>query len=159
MLERALRLPRCNFHEPALILCQKAYNAREGIETLCGTVSRAVWCPSVRKHTMLERALRPQSLGHREEAVDGVRKHTMLERALRLLAAVPQDDRCILRQKAYNAREGIETRLLLNPLVSTPISVRKHTMLERALRPLVTLPTVRTVFFTVSESIQCSRGH
>jgi len=37
------------------------------------------------------------------------------------------------RQKAYNAREGIETNV---PRISIffPVKVRKHTMLERALR-------------------------
>ncbi len=62
---------------------QKAYNAREGIETF----------------------------PHLVEVIDLylVRKHTMLERALRRHAAIAASASTVVSQKAYNAREGIET--------------------------------------------------
>ena len=63
---------------------QKAYNAREGIET-----NRAEpW--------------------HAQDQAQ-VRKHTMLERALRLRGTFSRTSISSFRQKAYNAREGIET--------------------------------------------------
>ncbi len=83
MLERALRhawLP-LQYEGP---YSQKAYNAREGIETFS-----VVFAP-----------IGAESLG----------------------------------QKAYNAREGIETLLLELHNFHLNFLVRKHTMLERALR-------------------------
>jgi len=109
MLERALRLPIVRSHYGRHVL--------------------------VRKHTMLERALRLEGL-----EVEGffqlvVRKHTMLERALRRLFNYHAGGRTSKRQKAYNAREGIETQVLglFRPFPQGAL-VRKHTMLERALR-------------------------
>ena len=64
---------------------QKAYNAREGIETniFSCRACLVIWF-LVRKHTMLERALRlwAQNLNNFKSKLK-VRKHTMLERALR----------------------------------------------------------------------------
>ncbi len=85
MLERALRLYEVEAEaECCLLEGQKAYNAREGIETSLTSLQIRKSFGFVRKHTMLERALRP---------------------------TFSQDMRFLLQtcQKAYNAREGIET--------------------------------------------------
>jgi len=83
MLERALRLNGLSNAVKEVKYRQKAYNAREGIETF--------------NHE-------PNNLA--------VHK---------------------IRQKAYNAREGIETYICPSR-GSSDANVRKHTMLERALR-------------------------
>jgi len=91
----------------------------------------------VRKHTMLERALRLEVNRERHPIpIVVVRKHTMLERALRPSCWAICCTRSGVRQKAYNAREGIETSLLgIVGQSDFPEFIRKHTMLERALRP------------------------
>ena len=66
----------------------------------------------VRKHTMLERALRHYDHKDYQEQDKCVRKHTMLERALRPEALGRQRLVGFLGQKAYNAREGIETHFI-----------------------------------------------
>ncbi len=58
----------------------------------------------------------------------------MLERALRP-NPVDQHLTAWISQKAYNAREGIETAAELRSAMQQTL-VRKHTMLERALRRL-----------------------
>jgi len=135
------------------------------LERALRPVLRTMTFPSmngVRKHTMLERALRLLSDTRSDSApIASVRKHTMLERALRLYGAcfmaastasrqkaynaregietfmfkpVASPQRRWLRQKAYNAREGIETPPWMWLLRGAFVLVRKHTMLERALR-------------------------
>ncbi len=91
------------FSNAFLLSGQKAYNAREGIETnVCPYISKPLSMIMVRKHTMLERALRRKDLLH----------------------CPPKS--LHVRQKAYNAREGIETSPFIS--VTFTMSVRKHTI-------------------------------
>ncbi len=110
MLERALRRSASVSRSCQPATRQKAYNAREGIETRLNGNPINPSVSLVRKHTMLERALRPNEPAIGEYAT-------------------------ALSQKAYNAREGIETKVWTGVSPSTSRAVRKHTMLERALRP------------------------
>ena len=85
---------------------------------------------------MLERALRHVISDSADDALVKVRKHTMLERELRHHSIHSCSVRGKVRQKAYNAREGIETKTNTRPGTDgLEKGVRKHTMLERALRP------------------------
>ncbi len=111
---------------------QKAYNAREGIETY----SR--YCRILNVSSLRQKAY---------NAREGIETHRVRARVM-------------LRhegQKAYNAREGIETPGTGSPRISQNC-VRKHTMLERALR-LRMVWNALALEWRESESIQCSRGH
>jgi len=111
MLERALRrLGDICVTSEVTPVCQKAYNAREGIETI-------------------------EKFEHLIRTHCQVRKHTMLERALRHISHLVKFPAVNIKcQKAYNAREGIETFTAPLAFPNITICVRKHTMLERALR-------------------------
>ena len=119
-------------------------------------IGSAAACP-VRKHTMLERALRLSILAPSQiRGANNVRKHTMLERALRLNETDIQRADCGYRQKAYNAREGIETKLS-SECDTLKHVVRKHTMLERALR-LSGVPRPRRVLIRVRKHTMLERA-
>ena len=132
MLERALRRFSLYPHKAISIRVRKHTMLeralrRNAYAAACAPVRQ------VRKHTMLERALRPGERKPRARAIPMcVRKHTMLERALRPMRSFLPPGDTILGQKAYNAREGIET-----------VSIGNTVNQQRAW----------------SESIQCSRGH
>ncbi len=89
----------------------------------------------VRKHTMLERALRQESGTirvfyriHRQKAYNA---REGIETSQNQRTKPNRQD----GQKAYNAREGIETDSQCTRCTASRSCVRKHTMLERALRP------------------------
>jgi len=84
---------------------QKAYNAREGIETLDDAGVSADEA-SVRKHTMLERALRRIGLILNQKLFLIVRKHTMLERALRRFGDSLQFSRLEVRSESIQCSRG-----------------------------------------------------
>ncbi len=160
MLERALRLlldvlkPGCCQYVRKHTMLERALRQLSFYE---GKSSFYV----VRKHTMLERALRRYHSVQVMQSIHNVRKHTMLERALRRIKTAHLPSAHEAGQKAYNAREGIETSSIQTMLASIPCFsqkaynaregietmlqtcqcpswvasfVRKHTMLERALR-------------------------
>ncbi len=115
MLERALRLKRSDRDNPALLtLRQKAYNAREGIETPQRRPYQISCRDSVRKHTMLERALRPEQVARRHSC-HYARSQKAYNAREGIETQPARESPCLERgrcQKAYNAREGIETGLI-----------------------------------------------
>ena len=110
MLERALRRKdSASNYTPDTSPSQKAYNAREGIETGAVIISYIAMF-----------ALGQKAYNARE----GIETKTVPMES-------PRVNSC---QKAYNAREGIETSSFLDRSNCSMNLVRKHTMLERALR-------------------------
>ncbi len=82
----------------------------------------------------------------------------MLERALRRCSGLPTRAPAEYGQKAYNAREGIETQKVTRrdfPLL--PLGQKAYNAREgiETIYIFVTLLSPRVA----SESIQCSRGH
>ncbi len=111
----------------------------------------------VRKHTMLERALRHYSSDDEESDYHLVRKHTMLERALRPSPTWAQRLTACSSQKAYNAREGIETNRV--PDIAHALLLRQKAYNAREGIETCSPGCFMAASTVASESIQCSRGH
>ncbi len=110
MLERALRQHGSRSGRFAVPHRQKAYNAREGIETSTVTAAHLSASLAGQKAYNAREGIETR-FDYRGPTycIERVRKHTMLERALRHYYAIHSPFRCHEGQKAYNAREGIET--------------------------------------------------